>query len=148
MYNELVIDHFNNPRNVGELKGANGIGTSKSKEYGDVVKIFIKVDTNVVIEDASFKTVGNVATIALSSALTEKLIGMTVDKASKLTTAEICNLVEGLPEGKKYSAIIVKEAIDDAIKNYRKRLLKGAGLHKSILKPELITKISNMKKKK
>ncbi|MBR2468193.1 MAG: iron-sulfur cluster assembly scaffold protein [Clostridia bacterium] len=148
MYNEIVIDHFNNPRNVGELKGCNGIGTSKSKEYGDVVKLFLKVNTNVVIEEASFKTVGNVATIAISSALTEKLVGLTVDKATKLTAADLCELVGGLPEGKKYSAIIVKEAVDDAVKNYRKRLMKGAGLHKTILKPELITKIANMKKKK
>lgn len=132
MYNKTIIEHFNNPLNAGELKGANGIGVSKSKEYSDIIKLFLKVDANGVIEGASFKTVGCVAAIAISSALTEKLRGLTIEKASKLDSDKINDLVEGLPSEKQYCAILAKEALDETIKNYKKRILKNSGLENNI----------------
>ncbi len=133
MYNKTVIEHFNNPLNIGELKGANGIGTSKNTKYSDIIKFFVKVDTNGVIENATFKSVGCVATIAISSALTEKLKGLTIEKATKLGAEKIANIVEGLPTEKQYCAILAKEALDETIKNYKKRILKNSGLKHNIL---------------
>ena len=84
MYNEIIMNNFNNPQNVGELKGADGIGKAQSKKYGDVIKFFIKVDENKKITEATFKSVGCVATIAISSALTVKMVGMSVDRVAKM----------------------------------------------------------------
>ncbi len=133
MYNKTIIEHFNNPLNVGELKGANGIGTSKNKSFSDIIKLFVKVDANGVIENATFKTVGCAAAIAVSSALTEKLKGFTIEKASKLDVQKIDELVEGLPTEKQYCAILAKEALDETIKNYKKRILKNSGLKNNML---------------
>lgn len=126
MYNEIIMNNFNNPQNVGELKGADGIGKAQSKKYGDVIKFFIKVDENKKITEATFKSVGCVATIAISSALTVKMIGMPVDRVAKMEVEQISALVGGLPEIKTYCAVLAKEALVAVVNNYKKRIAKKA----------------------
>ena len=126
MYNEIIMNNFNNPLNDGELKGANGIGKEKSKKYGDIIKFFVKVDENKKIEEVTFKSTGCVATIAISSALTAKMTGMSIDRVSKIDVDQINNLVGGLPEIKMYCAVLAKEAIANTVANYKKRMAKQA----------------------
>lgn len=126
MYNEIIMNNFNNPQNVGELKGADGIGKAQSKKYGDVIKFFIKVDANKKITEATFKSVGCVATIAISSALTVKMVGMSVDRVAKMEVEQISALVGGLPEIKTYCAVLAKEALVSVVNNYKKRMAKQA----------------------
>jgi nitrogen fixation NifU-like protein len=118
-YNEVVLDHFNNPRNVGELKNANAIGTVGSKTCGDIMTIYLRIEKNI-IKNIKFKTYGCAAAIASGSIATELAKGMQIKDALKLTREDIANELGGLPEFKLHCSNLAADAIHKAIKNYKK----------------------------
>lgn len=118
MYNEKVMDHFYNPRNVGEIPDANGIGEVGNAVCGDIMKIFIKVKDNI-IEDIKFKTFGCAAAIATSSMVTELVKGKNIDEAIKITNAAVAEALGGLPPVKMHCSNLAADALHAAIKDYR-----------------------------
>lgn len=125
MYNKKVMEIFQNPQNVGEIKGASGVGTVGNEACGDIMKLFLKIDENDVIIDAKFKTFGCAAAIVSSSVATEIIKGKTVEEALKVTNEEILNIVGGLPDHKIHCSILAKEAIEKAVADYRKKQAKA-----------------------
>ena len=125
MYTEKVLDHFKNPRNVGELPNANGTGTVGNAKCGDIMQMYIYVNDDGIIEDVSFKTFGCGAAIATSSMATELIKGKHVDEALKLTNAAVVEALEGLPPQKLHCSVLAEEAIKAAIEDYRKRKAEG-----------------------
>ena len=126
MYNKKVMEIFQNPKNVGELKGANGIGTVGNESCGDIMKLYLKINENQIIEHATFKTFGCAAAIVSSSVATEMIKGKSVDDALKLENESIIEYLGGLPDNKIHCSILAKEAIEEAIKYYRKKEAKKA----------------------
>lgn len=120
MYTQKVIEHFSNPRNVGEIKDADGIGTVGNPSCGDIMKMFIKVE-NGIIKDVKFQTFGCGAAIATSSITTEMAIGKTLDEALKLTRGEIADELGGLPPIKMHCSNLAADALKAAIEDYRKK---------------------------
>lgn len=121
MYTERVLDHFQNPRNVGEISDASGTGMVGNAKCGDIMQMFIKVNDQDVIEDVKFKTFGCGAAIATSSMATEMIKGKTVDEALKLTNAAVVEALEGLPPQKIHCSVLAEEAVKAAIDDYRKK---------------------------
>lgn len=121
MYTEKVLDHFQNPRNMGEVLGANGVGTVGNARCGDIMQMFIKVNDSGIIEDVGFKTFGCGAAIATSSMATELIKGKSIDEALKLTNAAVVEALEGLPPVKIHCSVLAEEAVKTAIEDYRKR---------------------------
>ena len=119
MYSEKVIEHFSNPHNVGELEGANAIGEVGNARCGDIMRMYLKIEDDV-IKDASFKTFGCCAAIASSSVTTDLIKGMTIDEALKFKNAAVVDALEGLPPAKVHCSVLAEEAIKQAIDNYRK----------------------------
>ena len=117
MYNERVVKEFQNPHNVGEMKDANAVGTVGNSVCGDIMKIYMKIENNV-IEDVSFQTFGCAAAIATSSVATTMIKGKTVDEALKLTNAEVVDKLGGLPPQKLHCSVLAEEAIKAAINDY------------------------------
>ena len=117
MYNESVVKEFQNPHNVGEMKDANAVGTVGNAVCGDIMKIYMKIENNV-IEDVSFQTFGCAAAIATSSVATTMIKGKTVDEALKLTNAEVVDKLGGLPPQKLHCSVLAEEAIKAAINDY------------------------------
>lgn len=122
MYSERMLDYFYNPRNVGVIKGADGMGKAVSNKTGDIVKLYIKVENQEVI-DAKFQTYGSAGTIALSSVATELVLNKNVEDLLKITSTDITDIVGGMPQDKRYCADIVKEAIDESVYDYRRKLV-------------------------
>ena len=120
MYNDRVIKEFSNPQNVGEMKDANAVGTVGNATCGDIMKIFMKINENDVIEDVSFQTFGCAAAIATSSVATTMIKGKTVDEALKLTNKQVIDELGGLPPQKLHCSVLAEEAIKEAINNYLK----------------------------
>lgn len=120
MYNEKVTEIFANPKNVGELKDANAVGQVGNAACGDIMKLYLKINDKEVIEDASFQTFGCAAAIVSSSVATEMIKGKTVEEALNLENQEILDYLGGLPNHKIHCSILAKEAIHEAIANYRK----------------------------
>lgn len=117
MYSETVIDHFSNPRNVGEIRDANAFSQVQSGQCGDIMKIFLKIDNNI-IKDVKFKTFGCAAAIASSSMATEIIKNMTVDEALQLTKEKLVKSLGGLPEHKMHCSILAEQAIKEALEKY------------------------------
>lgn len=118
MYTDKVMDHFSNPRNVGEIEDANGVGEVGNASCGDIMKIFLKVEDDV-IKDVKFKTFGCGAAIATSSMVTEMAIGKTLDEAWKLSNEAVAEALDGLPSQKMHCSNLAADALHEAIKNYR-----------------------------
>ena len=119
-YTKIVKDHFYNPRNVGEIKDANGIGTVGSKTCGDVMTIYLRIEKKI-IKDISFKTYGCAAAIASGSIATEIAKGMKIQDAMGLTREDIAKKLGGLPEFKMHCSNLAADAIHKAIKDYTKK---------------------------
>jgi NifU-like protein len=118
VYSDKVMDHFMNPRNVGEIDNPDGIGEVGNPVCGDMMTFYIKVKDNR-LEDVKFKTFGCASAIASSSALTEIVKGMTLDEAAKVTNQDIANYLGGLPEEKMHCSVMGREALEAAIAHYR-----------------------------
>ena len=121
MYSEKVLDHFQNPRNVGELQDANGVGMVGNAKCGDIMQMFIRVNKDEIIEDVSFKTFGCGAAVATSSMATEMIKGKSVDEALQLSNAAVVEALEGLPPQKIHCSVLAEEAVKAAVEDYRKR---------------------------
>ncbi len=124
MYNERVVKEFQNPQNVGELKDANAVGTVGNATCGDIMKIYMKIEDNV-IKDVSFQTFGCAAAIATSSVATSMIKGKTVDEALKITNAQVVETLGGLPAQKLHCSVLAEEAIKAAINDYLKKYKEG-----------------------
>jgi len=121
MYTEKVLDHFEHPRNVGEIPDASGVGTVGNAKCGDIMQMFIKVNESDVIEDVKFKTFGCGAAVATSSMATEMIKGKTIDEALKITNAAVVEALEGLPPQKIHCSVLAEEAVKAAIDDYNKK---------------------------
>ncbi len=121
MYTEKVLDHFSNPRNMGEVEGANGVGMVGNAKCGDIMQMFIKVNDDEIIEEVGFKTFGCGAAIATSSMATEMIKGKSINEALELTNSAVVEALEGLPPVKIHCSVLAEEAVKSAIEDYRKR---------------------------
>ena len=117
-YSEKVMDHFTNPRNVGEIENADGVGVVGNAKCGDIMKMYLKIDENDVIVDCKFKTFGCGAAIATSSMATELVKGHTVEEALKLTNSAVVEALEGLPPVKVHCSVLAEEAVKSALADY------------------------------
>ena len=120
MYSEKVMDHFTNPRNVGEMPDANAVGRVGNPVCGDIMQIYLKIEDDVV-KDASFKTFGCGAAIATSSMATELVKGKTIEEALKVTNKAVAEALDGLPPVKMHCSVLAEEGIKSAIADYYKR---------------------------
>lgn len=120
MYSEKVMDHFTNPRNVGELPDANGIGTVGNKVCGDIMKMYIKVENDVIV-DVKFKTFGCGSAIATSSIATEMIKGRTIQEALSLSNKAVVEALDGLPAHKIHCSVLAEQSIKAAIADYYTR---------------------------
>ena len=118
MYSEKVMDHFQNPRNVGEIENADGIGTEGNPTCGDLMTIYIKVEDNI-ITDIKFKTFGCGAAIATSSMITEMAVGKTIEEALKISRNDVADELEGLPPVKMHCSNLAADALRAAIADYK-----------------------------
>lgn len=132
-YTDTVKELFLHPKNAGELPGANAIGEVGSLTCGDALKLFLKINENDVIEDASFLTFGCGSAIASSSILTEMLKGKTVEEASKITNKDIAAQLGGLPRQKMHCSVMGEEALVAALKNWRGESIGGEHCHDEII---------------
>ncbi|MBQ9084530.1 MAG: Fe-S cluster assembly scaffold protein NifU [Clostridia bacterium] len=121
-YSEKVMDHFTNPRNVGEIEDASGVGTVGNAKCGDIMRIYLKIDENDIITDCKFKTFGCGAAIATSSMATELIKGHTVGEALALTNSVVVEALEGLPPVKVHCSVLAEEAVKHAIADYYNRI--------------------------
>ena len=119
-YSEKVLDHFTNPRNVGEIPDADGVGTVGNPKCGDIMKMFLKSENNVIV-DCKFKTFGCGAAIATSSMATELIKGKTVDEALQLTNKAVVEALDGLPAVKVHCSVLAEEAVKSAVADYYKK---------------------------
>ena len=126
MYNDKVMDHFMNPRNVGEMPDADGIGEVGNAKCGDIMKMFIKVDENEMISDVTFQTYGCGAAIATSSMATELIKGRSLEEAAKLTNDAVVEALDGLPAVKIHCSVLAQEAVEAAIADYRQKKAQKA----------------------
>ncbi|MFR1564892.1 MAG: iron-sulfur cluster assembly scaffold protein [Christensenellales bacterium] len=124
MYNERVIKEFQHPSNVGEMKDANAVGTVGNATCGDIMKIYMKIEDNI-IKDVSFQTFGCAAAIATSSVATSMIKGKTVDEALKITNAEVVETLGGLPAQKLHCSVLAEEAIKAAVNDYLTKYKEG-----------------------
>ena len=124
MYTPEVMDHFTNPRNVGEIENASGSGTVGNAKCGDIMKMTIKVEKGVIV-DVKFKTFGCGAAIATSSKATELVKGKTIDEALQLTNKMVADSLGGLPAVKVHCSVLAEEALHEAISDYKRRLEAG-----------------------
>lgn len=121
IYTDKVMDHFTNPRNVGEIEDANGVGEVGNPKCGDIMKIYLKIEDGV-IKDVKFKTFGCGAAIATSSMATEIIKGATIEDALKLTNSAVVEALEGLPPAKIHCSVLAEQAVKSAIADYYTRL--------------------------
>ncbi|MGI6226769.1 MAG: Fe-S cluster assembly scaffold protein NifU [Peptococcales bacterium] len=122
MYTDKVMDHFTNPRNVGEIENASGIGEVGNAKCGDIMRIYLDIEDNI-IKDVKFKTFGCGAAIATSSMATELVKGKTIEEALKLTNKAVAEALGGLPPAKMHCSNLAADALHKAIEDYQKRNL-------------------------
>ena len=120
LYSEKVMDHFTNPRNVGEMPDASCMGEVGNAKCGDIMRIYLKINDDGVITDAKFNTFGCASAIASSSMATEMVKGRTIAEARKLTNQEVVDALDGLPAQKIHCSVLADEAINAALDNYEK----------------------------
>ena len=120
MYSEKVMDHFMNPRNMGEIEDADGVGTVGNAKCGDIMRIFLKVEDGV-IRDVKFKTFGCGAAVATSSMATEMVVGKTVEDALKVTNKAVMEALDGLPPVKVHCSLLAEQAIHAALWDYAQK---------------------------
>ena len=118
MYSEKVMDHFTNPRNVGEIENADGVGQVGNAKCGDIMKIYLKIEDGI-IKDAKFKTFGCGAAVATSSMATELIIGKTIKEAESITNKAVMEALDGLPSAKVHCSVLAEEAIGAALNDYK-----------------------------
>ncbi|MBQ7092052.1 MAG: Fe-S cluster assembly scaffold protein NifU [Clostridia bacterium] len=121
MYTEKVLDHFSNPRNMGEVEGANGVGTVGNAKCGDIMQISLRINDDGIIEDVGFKTFGCGAAIATSSMATEMIKGKSIEEAMQLSNSAVVEALEGLPPAKIHCSVLAEEAVKAALEDYHKR---------------------------
>ena len=131
LYSEKVMDHFQHPRNVGEIENASGVGTVGNAKCGDIMRIYLDIDDNGIIQDVKFKTFGCGAAVATSSMATEMVIGKTVQEALEVTNVAVMEALDGLPPVKVHCSLLAEEAIHAALWDYaEKNHIKIEGLKK------------------
>ena len=120
LYSEKVMDHFRNPRNVGVIEDANGIGEVGNAKCGDIMKMYLKIEDDI-IQDVKFETFGCGSAIASSSMATELIKGKPVSEAMQLTNKAVAEALDGLPDYKMHCSVLAEEAIQAALDDYKKR---------------------------
>ena len=120
-YSEKVMDHFMNPRNVGEIENADGVGMVGNAKCGDIMKMYLKIEDDVIV-DCKFKTFGCGAAIATSSMATELIKGKTIEQALALTNSAVVEALEGLPAVKVHCSVLAEEAVKSALAYYYKKI--------------------------
>ena len=123
MYSEKVMDHFENPRNVGKIENPDGDGKVGSPTCGDVMEIFLKIEDETIV-DVKFRTFGCASAIATSSMSTEMILGKKVEEALALTNKAVAQALDGLPPAKMHCSVLAEEAIKEAIENYLSKKAK------------------------
>lgn len=121
VYSDKVMDHFMNPRNVGEIEGASGVGTVGNAKCGDIMRIYLDIDDAGVIRDCKFKTFGCGAAVATSSMATEMVKGKTVQEALQVTNKAVMEALDGLPQVKIHCSLLAEEAIHAALWDYAEK---------------------------
>ncbi|MTI48978.1 Fe-S cluster assembly scaffold protein NifU [Sporosalibacterium faouarense] len=120
MYSEKVMDHFSNPRNVGEIENADGVGQVGNPKCGDIMKMYLKIEDDVIV-DIKFKTFGCGSAIATSSMATELIKGKTIEEALKLTNKAVAEALGGLPPVKMHCSVLAEQAVKAALLDYSKK---------------------------
>ena len=120
MYTEKVMDHFSNPRNMGEIENADGVGTVGNAKCGDIMRIYLKIE-NGIVEDVKFKTFGCGAAIATSSMATELVKGKSVQEALEVTNKAVMDALDGLPRAKAHCSLLAEEALHAALWDYAQK---------------------------
>lgn len=120
-YSEKVMDHFTNPRNVGEIENPSGVGTVGNAKCGDIMRIYLDIDDNGIIKDVKFKTFGCGAAVATSSMATELIKGKHVSEALKLTNRTVMEALDGLPQVKVHCSVLAEEAVHAALWDYAEK---------------------------
>jgi len=123
LYSEKVMDHFRNPRNVGIIEDANGIGEVGNAKCGDIMKMYLKIE-NDIVQDVKFETFGCGSAIASSSMATELIKGQPVSEVRKLTNKAVAEALDGLPDYKMHCSVLAEEAIQSALEDYEKRKMR------------------------
>lgn len=121
MYSEKVMEHFENPRNVGEIENASGVGTVGNAQCGDIMRIYLDIDENKIIHDVKFKTFGCGAAIATSSMATELVKGKSIYDALQVTNKAVAEALDGLPDVKVHCSLLAEEAIHAALWDYAEK---------------------------
>ena len=124
LYSEKVMDHFRNPRNVGVLEDANAVGTVGNAKCGDIMKMYLKIENDMIV-DVKFETFGCGSAIASSSMATELIKGKPISKALKLTNKAVTEALDGLPAHKIHCSVLAEEAIQAALQDYEQRKNEG-----------------------
>jgi len=126
LYSDKVMDHFRNPRNVGTIEDANGVGEVGNAKCGDIMKMYLKIDENEIITDVKFNTFGCGSAIATSSMATEMIKGKKIDEALKISNQAVVEALDGLPTNKIHCSVLAEQAVKAAVDNYRERKNKSA----------------------
>ena len=125
LYSEKVMEHFRNPRNVGVIENADGVGEVGNAKCGDIMKMYLKINEDEIIEDVKFETFGCGSAIASSSMATEMIKGKPVSEAMQLTNAAVAEALDGLPDYKMHCSVLAEEAIKSALDDYHNRQNEG-----------------------